>query len=159
METEQLLTLARQLVGQVKFCVAATQGEDSNVNARVVQPRPLADDWSVDFLTNRRCRKVRDLERSGRMTLLYQHDESHSYVSLSGAAEVVEDLELKRRTWSDAHNRWNPTGPEDPATVYARLRPDRIEVWSASHGVMPEPTGYSAAVLIRDGDHWGYSAT
>ena len=27
MEIEQLLTLARQLVGQVNFCVAATQGE------------------------------------------------------------------------------------------------------------------------------------
>jgi general stress protein 26 len=159
MDTERLLPLARQLVAEVKFCVAATQDEDGSINARVVQPRPLGEDWSVDFLTNRRCRKVRDVERSGRITLLYQHDESHSYVSLSGAAEIVEDLELKRRTWTEAHNRWNLTGPEDPATVYARLRPDRIELWSASHGVMPEPTGYSAAALIRGAGSWRYSET
>jgi hypothetical protein len=40
MDTERLLTLARQLVAEVKFCVAATQDEDGSVNARVVQRVP-----------------------------------------------------------------------------------------------------------------------
>jgi len=159
MDTERLLGLARRLIDEVTFCVAATRGEDGDTNARVVQPRPLGEDWTVDFITNRRCRKVRDVERSGRMTLLYQHDADRSYVCLVGRAEIVEDRELKRATWTDAHYRFNPGGPEDPATVYARLRPDRIELWSAVHDVMPEPTGYSAAVLIREGDGWRYSAT
>lgn len=159
MDTEALLALARKLVGEVTFCVAATQGENGDTNARVVQPRPLGEDWTVDFITNRRCRKVRDIERSGRMTLLYQHDADRSYVCLMGPTEIVDDRELKRATWTDAHDRWNPGGPEDPATVYARLRPDRIELWSAAHGVIPEPTGYSAAVLIREGEGWRCSAT
>lgn len=159
MEIEQLLALARKLVAEMTFCTAATQGENGDTNARIVQPRQPGEDWTVDFITNRRCRKVRDIERTGRMTLLYQHDRDRSYVSLMGPAEVVEDLELKRATWTDAHYRWNPGGPEDPATVYARLRPVRIELWSAAHNVMPKPTGYSAAVLIRNGDGWQRSAT
>ena len=159
MDTERVLALARKLISEVTFCVAATQGDDGDANARIVQPRPPGADWTVDFLTNRRCRKVREIERTGRMTLLYQHDKDRSYVCLKGPAEIVDDRELKRATWTEAHNRWNPTGPEDPATVYARLRPDRIELWSAVHDVMPRPTGYSAAVLIRDGDSWRYSAT
>ncbi|MBA3576033.1 MAG: pyridoxamine 5'-phosphate oxidase family protein [Sphingomonas sp.] len=159
MDTKHLLLLARRLVGEVKFCVAATQGEGGDANARVVQPRPPGEDWAVDFITNRRCRKVREIERAGRMTLLYQHDADHSYVCLVGYAEIVDDRDLKRASWTDAHYRWNPGGPEDPSTVYARLRPDRIELWSAAHDVMPEPTGYSAAVLIRDDSGWRYSAT
>ena len=72
METQQLLDLARQLMNELTFCVAATQGEDGDTNARVVQPLPVQDDWTVNVITNRRCRKVRDIERSGRLTLLYQ---------------------------------------------------------------------------------------
>ena len=159
MDTERLLELARSLIGELTFCIAATPAEDGGVSARVVQPRPLGEDWTVDVLTNRRCRKVREIERSGRMTLLYQHDQDRSYVSLMGLTEIVEDRELKRATWTPAHNRWNAGGPEDPATVYARLRVQRIELWSAVHDVMPEPLGYSAAVLLREGDGWRYETT
>lgn len=159
METEQLLALARKLIADLTFCVGITQGENGEVNARVLQPLPLQEDWTVNVLTNRRCRKVREIERTGRMTLLYQHDADRSYVTLVGRATVVEDIELKRSIWKPAHHRWNPGGPEDPATVFARLRPDRIELWSAVHNVMPEPQGYSAALLLRDGEGWRASAS
>lgn len=158
-DTERLLTLARKLIGEITFCVAVTQSEDGDSNARVVQPRPLQEDWTVDVMTNRRCRKVREIERSGRMTLLYQHDQDRSYVCLVGAAEVVEDLELKRSIWTPAHDRWNPAGPDDPATVFIRLKTERIELWSAVHDVLPEPEGYSAALLMRDGEGWRYAAS
>ena len=159
MDPDRLLLLARRLIGDLTFCVAATQGEDGDVSARIVQPLPLRDDWTVDTLTNRRCRKVREVERSGRMTLLYEHDQDKSYVCLTGRAEIVEDVELKRSIWKPAHFRWNPTGPEDPDTVFVRLVADRIELWSAVHDVLPPPEGYSAAVLLRGPEGWHYSAT
>ena len=160
METEHLLKLARRLIDELTFCVAVTQAEDGpDPSARIVQPLPIRDDWTVDILTNRRCRKVREIERTGRMTLLYQHDADKSYVTLAGSASVTEDRELKRAIWKPGHERWNPGGPDDPATVFARLVPDRIELWSAVHGVLPEPQGYSAAVLLRDQGGWRYSTT
>jgi general stress protein 26 len=159
MGTEQLLKLARKLIDELTFCAAITQSDDGESNVRVVQPLSIQDDWTVNVLTNRRCRKVREIERSGRMTLLYQHDSDRSYVALVGRAEVVEDLELKRSIWKPGHDIWNPGGPEDPATVFARLVPDRIELWSAVHDVMPEPKGYSAAVLHRADGGWRYSTT
>lgn len=159
MEVQRLLDLARKLVDDLTFCVAITQGEDGEANARIVQPLPIQQDWTANILTNRRCRKVREIERTGKMTLLYQHDADRSYVTLVGDAFVVEDLDLKRSIWKPAHARWNPGGPEDPATVFARLLPKRIELWSAIHGVVPEPQGYSAAVLLREKDGWSLSAT
>lgn len=159
MQVQQLLGLARKLIDDLTFCVGITQGENGEVNARVLQPLPIGPDWTVNILTNRRCRKVREIERCGRMTLLYQHDADRSYVTLVGRATVVEDIALKRATWKPAHARWNPGGPDDPATVFARLFTERIELWSAVHGVMPEPQGYSAALLLRKGNDWIYSST
>jgi hypothetical protein len=45
-----------------------------------------------------------------------------------GGAIIVEDVELKRAMWKPAHDRWNPGGPEDPATVFARLSTDRRDL-------------------------------
>ncbi|MBC6981402.1 pyridoxamine 5'-phosphate oxidase family protein [Caulobacter sp. 17J80-11] len=159
MDTERLLTVARALVDNVAFCVAGTQAEAGGANVRVVQPMRVQDDWTVNVITNRRCRKVREIERFKRLTLLYQSDDRRSYVCLAGPAEVVEDIELKRATWTPAHDRWNPGGPENPATVFMRLKTDRIELWSASQGIMPEPEGYSAAVLLRHPGGWKYETT
>ena len=159
MDVDRLLHLARSLIGDLTFCVAATHGEDGNVSARIVQPLAPDEDWTVDTITNRRCRKVREVERSGRMTLLYEHDRDKSYVCLVGRAEIVEDVALKRAIWKPGHYRWNPKGPDDPDTVFVRLVADRIELWSAVHGVLPPPEGYSAALLLRDGGEWRYSAT
>jgi general stress protein 26 len=159
MDVDRLLQLARKLVDDLTFCVAATHGEEGDISARIIQPLPLRDDWTVDTITSRRCRKVREIERSGRMTILYQHEQDKSYVSLMGRAEIVEDLELKRSVWKPAHYRWNPEGPDDPATIFVRLHTERIELWSAVHGVLPPPEGYSAAVLLRQGREWRYSAT
>ena len=159
MDVDRLLDLARKLIDELTFCVAATQGEGGDVSARIIQPMPLQDDWTVNTITNRRCRKVREVERTGRMTLLYEHDQDRSYVCLVGRAEIVEDVELKRSVWQPGHYRWNPNGPEDPDTVFVRLYTERIELWSAVHDVLPPPQGYSAAVLLRDESGWHYSAT
>jgi len=93
------------------------------------------------------------------MTLAYQHERDRGYVCLLGRASIIDDVELKRSRWTPDADRWNPVGPDDPAVVYARLETQRIELWSAVRNVMPEPRGYSAAVLVRDGAGWRYSAT
>lgn len=159
MDTEHLLSLARKLVDGTPYCVAATVAEGGGVNARVVQPLKVQDDWTVNVLTNLRCRKVREVERSGRLTLLYNSEDGRSYACLAGAAEIVEDRELKRAIWSPAADRWNRGGPENPATVFMRLNTDRIELFSVAGGVTPEPEGYSAGVLVRHTGGWRYEAT
>jgi general stress protein 26 len=159
MEPDRLLLLARELINDVTFCFAISGADNGDTNARIVQPRKPTDDWAVDFLTNRRCRKVREIRRSGKMTLAYQHERDRGYVCLVGRASIIDDVELKRSRWVPAADRWNPGGPDDPAVVYARLETQRIELWSAVRGVVPEPPGYSAAVLVRDGDVWRYSTT
>lgn len=159
MDTERLLGLARQLVDGTAYCVAATVAEGGGANARILQPLKVQDDWTVNVLTNLRCRKVREVERSGRLTLLYQSDDGRSYACLAGPAEVVEDRALKRAIWSPAADRWNSGGPENPATVFIRLKTDRIELFSVAAGVTPEPQGYSAGVLVRDADGWRYETT
>jgi general stress protein 26 len=159
MSTEDLLFIARETVAQVTWCFAITAGEDGEINARLVQIGRLADDWSTRFLTDRRSRKVAEIERSGRLTLAYQHDPDRAYVTLVGRAEVVGDVEAKRAIWRPEMHRFHPGGPEDPNNVIARFTTDRIEMYSGARDVAPEPKGFSAAVLVRTGSGWRQEAS
>jgi len=159
MDTAALLAIARETIDKVPFCFAITVGENGAASARVVQTGGLRDDWSVGFMRERYCRKVVEMERAGRLTLAYQYDPEKAYVTLTGRPVIIDDVALKRSVWNPNADRWHRGGPDDPNVVIVRLITDLIEIWSSGRDVMPEPKGFSAAVLERDGLGWRYSTT
>jgi len=168
MDTGELLKIARELVGRQKYCFAITVSACGEANARIVQPHKLTKEWSVDFATRKTCRKFKEIESTGKLTLAYQDDTDRAYVSLIGSVAVIDDVELKRARWAaltpnelEVATRMNPKGPDDPSWLYIRLISNRIELWSAARKVMPEPIGYSAAILNRASttDDWIYSTS
>ena len=159
MSAEQLLLIARETIAQVTWCFAVTAAENGEINARLVQIGKPAEDWSARFMTDRRSRKVAEIERSGRLTLAYQHDPDRAYVTLVGRAVAIDDVEAKRAVWRPETYRWHPGGPEDPNNVLVRFTTDRIEMYSGARDVAPEPRGFSAAVLVRTASGWRQEAS
>jgi general stress protein 26 len=102
MEVDALLRIAREIVGKVAFAVSITNGADGAPGARIVQTSSLSETWTLQFMTNRRSRKVAEIERSGRMTMLYQLDQDGAYVTLVGNARINDSVETKRAIWSPA---------------------------------------------------------
>lgn len=159
MNAELLLSIARETIAQVTWCFAITAAEGGEINARLVQIGALAEDWTVQFMTDRRCRKIAEIERSGRLTLAYQHNPDRAYVTLVGQAVVIGDSDVKRAIWRPDMYRFHPGGPDDPNNVIVRFTTDRIELYSGARDVAPEPRGFSAAVLARTASGWGQDAT
>ena len=69
MDTNDLLQIAKEIIAKVPSCMAITVARNGEANARVVNPKPLSDTWTVRFATDRRSRKSEEIERSGRLTL------------------------------------------------------------------------------------------
>ena len=160
MHVETLLKIAREIVDNVPACMAITVDGSGGANARVVNPKPVSDTWTVRLLTDRRSRKAAEIERSGHLTLAYQFDAGGGYVSLIGRAVINDDVAEKSANWSPASQRWFPGGPTDPNVVYVDFIADRIELWSAPHGVQPDPVrGLWAAALVREGTGWVAATT
>jgi general stress protein 26 len=158
--TDDLLQIAREIIAKVPSCMAITVDRNGNANARVVNPKPLSDAWTVRFTTDRRSRKTAEIEQSGRLTLAYQYDAGKAYVSLMGRATISNDVAAKTADWKPESYRWHPGGPADPNVVYVDFIADCIEIWSSSHDVVPDPVhGLWAAVLVREGSGWLQSTT
>jgi general stress protein 26 len=160
MHTENLLRVAREIIAKTPSCMAITVDGNGDANARVVDPKPLSDSWTVRFATHRQSRKVAEIARSGRLTLAYQNNADKAYVTLIGRAEIGEDVAAKIAGWGPLASKWYPGGPTDPNVVHVELFAERIELWSVTEGVVPDPVrGLWAAVLIRDGAGWVQSTT
>ena len=160
MDASDLLQIARDVIAKVPMCFAITVDQNGEANARIVQTSRLTDEWTVRFMTDRRSRKVEEIEQSGKMTLAYQLDAEGSYVSLVGRATIIDDVAVKQGIWQPHSFRWHPGGPTDPNVVLIDFATDRIELWSSPHGIIPDPTkGLWAAALTRQPEGWRYHLT
>jgi general stress protein 26 len=106
MHTDALLRVARDIIAKVPACMAITVDQNGDANARVVNPKPLSEAWTVRFATDRRSRKPAEIEQSGRLTLAYQYDAEKAYVALIGRAAIREDVAAKLANWDALANKW-----------------------------------------------------
>ena len=153
---EQLLPAAAATMAKARYCWALTIAEDGSVNARPMGPQKSAsreDPFAILFLTRSGSRKAREIGRTGRLSVLYQHDADDGYVTLIGRGVILADRALLRARWQPAWNQFFPAGPDDETSIFVQLEAERIELWV--RGVTAEPFGTRGAILERDpGQPW-----
>lgn len=130
---DRLVTVARELVAGAHYATLITMGTDGRLQARTVEPFAPDSDFTIWIGTNPRTRKVAELARDPRVTLHYFDPKAQGYVTLQGRATVVRD---PRETAARFNPAWKDFYP-DRATDYVllRVRVERLEVVSPSHGV------------------------
>jgi len=74
------------------------------------------------FLTRRGSRKALEIGRTGRLSVVYQHDADDSYVTLIGRGVIIADRALLRARWQPAWNRFFPAGVDDETSMFVRSR-------------------------------------
>ena len=81
------------------------------------------------IVTDKNGRPVADLEEHPEVNVTYSDPGKDSYVSISGAARVVEDLERKKAMWNTAAQAWFPGGPTDPNLALVAVLVAEAEYW------------------------------
>src|SRR5258708_4677171 len=105
---EKLLAAAAATMAKARYCWALTIAEDGSVNARPMGPQrsPSSEDpFGILFLTRSGSRKAREIGRTGRLSVVYQHDADDSYVTLIGRGVIIADRALLRARWPPAWNQ------------------------------------------------------
>jgi len=158
---EKLLATAAATMAKARYCWALTTAEDGSINARPMGPQKSGpqkspspeDPFSILFLTRSGSRKAREIGRTGRLSVVYQHDADDGYVTLIGRGVILADRTLLRARWQPAWNQFFPAGADDEASIFVQLEAERIELWV--RGVTAEPFGTRGAILERDpGQPW-----
>ncbi len=99
---------------------------------RPVSPM-VEDDMSVWVATSGKSRKVQQIKKDPRMSLAFVvHPQGDKAATIIGEAEIVEDMEQKKRVWGlasyDPTQFW-PEGPGSKDYCVLKINVKQIEWW------------------------------
>ncbi|MFN8459693.1 MAG: pyridoxamine 5'-phosphate oxidase family protein, partial [Anaerolineae bacterium] len=102
MTSEHLLEVAVATIKAAEYCFLITLSEAGQANARLMQPFEPEPDLTIWFGASPTSRKVQEIRRASQVTLAYHYAQENAYAILSGSAQVVDDLSLKRKYWRES---------------------------------------------------------
>jgi general stress protein 26 len=135
-----VIAAAREIMSSQNYCAIVTVDESGRPQARTMNPFPPEDDLTVWMATNSRSRKVREIRANPRVCLYYaDHKESIGSVVITGRAELVDDLNEKKKR---DREYWNDSFPDWNYLLLIKVVAERVEVLNYGRG------------LTNEGDTW-----
>lgn len=120
-----------ELIEDIKFAMFTTHHSNGHLHSRpmTTQNSKLDENSSLWFFMSRRSDAVADLAGNSSVNVVYADPSADSYVSVSGNAIVVDDLEKKKALWSKLSEAWFPGGPSDPDLALVEVRISHANYW------------------------------
>ncbi|MEO8358675.1 MAG: pyridoxamine 5'-phosphate oxidase family protein [Vicinamibacteria bacterium] len=142
---ERILSVARDIIKAARFSTLVTVGEKGQPQARIVDPVEPDSAFAVYFATNPKSRKVAQIRKDARVTLLYFDAPRAAYVTLVGSATEVKGPEKAAHRKAD----WNEFFAADRPNSYVlyKVVPIRAEVVSAKDGLSGDPTTWQPEIV------------
>jgi general stress protein 26 len=144
---EKILSAAREIMQAVPFSTLITIGPDGQPQARVVDSVAPDSAFVVWIGTNHLTRKVTDITRDPRVTIMYSNPAGQEYVTLVGKAVIDDDLAHKAAHWKASWGMMSKDGYRGADFVLIRVQPSRLEISSVKRGVFNDPTNWLPTIV------------
>jgi general stress protein 26 len=123
-----LRDLAENLDGQ-RFAMLTLHDEAGRLVSQPMTPQEMDEHGAIWMMVSTGATAERLRDGDSTVNLSFSDERRARYVSISGHATVVDDLERKRELWSVMARPWFPGGPEDPSLLLIRVAPLQAEIW------------------------------
>jgi general stress protein 26 len=131
MSDDQTRKVAELLKGE-RFGFLTTIRTDGTLTSRPMTLQEVEFDGDLWFFAERDSNPVQHVIASPQVNV--GAGSGGSWISLTGDAEVVEDVGKKRELWNSAVEAWFPQGPDDDSVVLIKVHADSAEYWDAPGG-------------------------
>ena len=135
----QVIAAAKDVMQTARYSALITIADDGQPQARIVDPFAPEADFTIWIATNPLTRKVTEIRRDPRVTLLYFNAAAAEYVTVLGTATLVADSAAKAQHWKAEWAVFYKDGPRGDGYLLIRVRPTRLEVVSPRHGLVNDP--------------------
>ena len=122
-----------RLMRDIDFCMMTTYFGRGGARARPMSNNGEVEfDGDVWFFSHRGARKVRDIKATPRVHLSYVDLKQWRFISMTGRAAIIIDVEKKKELWLDELERWFEDGPESDSVVLIKVTPTLVSYWTKS---------------------------
>ena len=145
-DRERIHAAAFDVMKAARYSTLVTIGGDSHPQARIVDPL-LGADRTIWVATNPLTRKVEEIRRDPRVTLLFFNAAANEYVTVHGRARFVDDAATKATRWKAEWGPFYKNRHEGTDFLLFEVRPFRLEISSSRHGLQNDTETWRPVVL------------
>ena len=128
----------RDLIKDIPFAMFTTVTADGGLRSRPMVASENAFDGALWFVTRTKSAVAQEIAGNQQVNVTYVSAPEDRFVSVSGSASVVHDLDQATRRWSSAYSQWFAGGANDPELSLIRIETSRVEYWDRKAGRMQE---------------------
>jgi len=121
-----------ELTKDSRFVMLTTTDSEGHLVSRPMSRQDVDLDADLWFIATRDSRKVAHIRANP--TVGVTVTSQSSWVSISGRAEIVDDVEKLKEYWSTFAEAWIPEGPEDPNAILIHVEAETAEFWDNPGG-------------------------
>jgi general stress protein 26 len=116
------------IIEKAGVCMLTTQFI-GGLRARPLEARPDRNGGSIFFVTDIHSSKEDEIKTAPDVGLVFIDSSSKAYLSITGRASVMRDVEKTKAVWRKTDGVWWPGGPSDPDVCLLRIEPLTAELW------------------------------
>jgi general stress protein 26 len=114
MQQEEAIKEALSLANRSSIAMLGSNGDDGYPNIKAMFKMENEDLKTIWFSTNTSSKRVTQLKRNPRACVYFVDPDQTKGLMLVGNAEVLQDIESKKRLWREGFERYYPSGVTDP---------------------------------------------
>jgi general stress protein 26 len=159
-DIDESVTVATKIMDAAGCASIITIDESGLPTSRPVRTFPTNGEIKKIIIpSDENSRKTQQVRKNSNVVLAYVDVSSRGYVTLTGHAELNNNLEDKKALWIETFSSFWPEGPESNNFVLIDFKPSRIEIRSYTQGVAEIPTDWVPLTLERsNGKGWRLTA-
>lgn len=148
---QERIEILRELIKDIDFCMLTTVNEDGRLLSRPMSTQQVEFDGDLWFITSVDTGKAGDIQRESQVNVSYAKPDKHRFVSVSGAAVIVNDRAKINDLWSPVYKAYFPNGKDDPNLRLIKVRVDQAEYWD-SKGLIPTIIAFAQAMTGKEAE-------
>ncbi|AMR33321.1 pyridoxamine 5'-phosphate oxidase [Mucilaginibacter sp. PAMC 26640] len=134
-KTESLQYL-QDKIKEVKTAMLTTYNPEKGFSSRPMGTANVDTEGNIWFFTNEYSEKASEISVENTVSLTYSDPGNHTYLSIIGEAEFVDDKAKMKEFWNPFIKAFFPEGIEDPKLTLIKITPTDAEFWDSSSSSM-----------------------
>ena len=121
-----------ELAKDIRIGMFTTTDIDGHYVSRPMAQQEVEFDGDLWFFAERDSRKVQHIVANPAVGITLTSNDT--WISISGTAEIIRDVEKAKELWNTWVEAWLPQGAEDPSVVLIKVHGDTAEYWDTPGG-------------------------
>jgi len=145
------------LAKDIHIAMLTTVDGEGHLTARPMAHQDVEDDGDLWFFVEKGSPTAVNLAARPQANVSLSSNDT--WISLSGTAQIVDDVARAKELWNSWVEAWLPQGPEDPSVGLVHFRAEAGEYWDTAGGRIASALSFVKAKVTGERYEGGSNET